>query len=150
MRVAREFFERSILFVVKNDQARGLGGFGLAPRDETLNLLARQVSIPLSEPSFFHDTVRSRRSFSGLPPEDRWAGHLMGRIGRFQSGEIALLPLLAHRETIALLFGDNPETGRPVAGLDALEVFVHQAGVSLENVFLQRKLQSLQGSDPSG
>jgi hypothetical protein len=74
----------------------------------------------------------------------------MGRIGRFQSGEIALLPLLAHRQTIALLFGDNPETGRPVAGLDALEVFVHQAGLSLENVFLQRKLQSLQGGDPSG
>jgi CheY-like chemotaxis protein len=150
MRVAREFFERAILFVVKNDQARGLGGFGLAPRDETLNLLARQVSIPLSEPSLFQEAVHTCRSFKGPPPEDRWAGHLMGRIGRFQSGEIALLPLLAHRQTIALLFGDNPETGRPVAGLDALEVFVHQAGLSLENVFLQRKLQSLQGGDPSG
>jgi hypothetical protein len=74
----------------------------------------------------------------------------MGRIGRFQSSEIALLPLQAHRETIALLFGDNPETGRGVAGLDALEVFVHQAGIALENVFLQRKLQSLQAGDEPG
>jgi hypothetical protein len=150
MKVAREFFERSILFVVKNDQARGLGGFGLAPREEALNLLARQIAIPLTEPSFFHDAAVSRRAFTGALPEDRWAGHLVSRIGRFQSGEVALLPLLAHHETIALLFGDNPETGRPFAGLDALEVFVHQAGVALENIFLQRKLQSLQDGDEPG
>jgi hypothetical protein len=150
MKVAREFFERAILFVVKNDQAKGLGGFGLAPRDETLNLLARQVVIPLLEPSFFREVVASKKPFTGPLPDDRWAGHLIGRIGRFQSGEVSLLPLQAHREPIALLFGDNPETGRPVEGLDALEVFVHQAGVALENVFLQRKLQTLQGGDEAG
>jgi hypothetical protein len=68
----------------------------------------------------------------------------MGRIGRFQGGEIALLPLVAHRETIAVLYGDNPEWGREIPRLPALEVFVHQAGIALENAFLQRKLQSLQ------
>jgi len=147
MKVAREFFERSILFVVKNDEARGLGGFGLAPREETLNLLARQVTIPLGEASVFHDVARERRGFSGPPPADRWLGHLMGRIGRFQSKGLVLLPLVAHRETIALLFGDNPETGRDPAGLEALDVFVQQAGTALENVFLQRKLQTIEDKD---
>ena len=47
MKVAREYFERALLFVVKNDEVRGLGGFGLAPRDESLNLIARQITIPL-------------------------------------------------------------------------------------------------------
>jgi CheY-like chemotaxis protein len=150
MKVAREFFERSILFVVKNEQARGLGGFGLAPREETLNLLARQVAIPLTDPSIFREVVVGRRVYSGPPPDDRWTGHLMGRIGRFQSRDVALLPLLAHRETIALLFGDNPESGRAVSGLDALEVFVHQAGIALENVFLQRRLQALQEGEEKG
>lgn len=147
MKVAREFFERSMLFIVKNDQIRGLGGFGLAPREETLNLVARQISIPLGEPSIFREITEERRSFAGPLPQDRWSGHLMGKIGRFQSNEIALLPLQAHRETIALLFGDNPETGRSVAGIDALEVFVHQAGIALENVFLQRKVQSMEGGE---
>jgi CheY-like chemotaxis protein len=150
MKVSREFFERSILFVVKNEQARGLGGFGLAPREETLNLLARQIAIPLGEPSVFADAASGRKAFTGPAPADRWCGHVMGRIGRFQSSEIALLPLRAHRETIALLFGDNPETGRGIAGIEALEVFVHQAGIALENVFLQRKLQSLQAGDEAG
>ncbi len=143
MKVAREFFERAILFVVKNEEARGLGGFGLAPRDETINLVARSVAIPIGDESVFRDVVRSRHPYSGPLPRDRWAGHLLGRIGRFQSKGIAILPLVSNRESIALLFGDNPETGRDPARLDALEVFLRQAGVALENVFLQRKLQSL-------
>jgi len=148
MKVAREFFERSILFVVKNGEARGLGGFGVAPREETLNLLARQVTVPLGEASLFEGVVRERRTWSGPPPPaDRWLGHVMGRIGRFQSKGIALLPLVAHRETIALVFGDNPETGRDPGSLEPLEVFVQQAGIALENVFLQKKLQAAEDKD---
>jgi hypothetical protein len=150
MKVAREFFERAILFVIKNDEARGLGGFGLAPRDETLNLVARQVTIPLDQPSLFRDVTQGRKAFAGPLPQDRWAGHLMGRIGRFQSRDVALLPLVAHRETIALLFGDNPESSRPPERLAALEVFVEQAGIALENVFLQRKLQTIEERDRAG
>jgi CheY-like chemotaxis protein len=147
MKVAREFFERAVLFLVKNDEARGLGGFGLAPREETLNLLARQVTIPIGEASVFHDVARGRRAYQGPPPPDRWMGHFLGRIGRFQSRGIVVLPLVAHRETIALLFGDNPETGRDLAGLEALEVFVQQAGIALENVFLQKKLETIEEKD---
>ena len=147
MKVAREFFERALLFVVKNDEVRGLGGFGVAPRDEALNLLARQLTIPLGEPSLFRDVVRERSSFSGPPPTDRWLGHMLGRIGRFQSRGIALLPLVAHRETIAIVFGDNPETGREPGRIEPLEVFVQQAGIALENVFLQKKLQAAEDKD---
>jgi CheY-like chemotaxis protein len=147
MKVAREFFERALLFVVRNEEARGLGGFGLAPREESLNLLARQITIPLREASVFRDMAHGRRAFSGTAPSDHWLGHLMGRIGRFQSRGVAVLPLVTHRETIALLFGDNPETGREPAGLEALEVFVQQAGIALENVFLHRKLQTIEEKD---
>ncbi|HEX9202386.1 MAG TPA: response regulator, partial [Vicinamibacteria bacterium] len=143
VKVAREFFERGILFLVKNEEARGLGGFGLAPRGESLNLLVRQVVLPLAEPSDLQGVVQRGKSYVGALAPGRWSNHLMGRIGRFQGGEIALLPLVAHRETIAVLYGDNPETGRAISRLPALEVFVHQAGIALENAFLQRKLKSL-------
>jgi len=150
MKVAREFFERGILFVVRNEEARGLGGFGLAPREEILSLLAREITIPLRDPSVFRDVAQERKPFHGAPPPDRWASHLMGRIGRFHSRAVAILPLVAHRETIALLFGDNPETGREPAGLESIEVFVQQAGIALENVFLQRKLHSMEEKDGAG
>jgi CheY-like chemotaxis protein len=144
MKVAREFFERAILFLVKNEEARGLGGFGAAPKEESLSLLVRQVVIPLNEPSPFLDAVESGKPRVGPLAPGKWSNYLIGRIGRFHSGTVALLPLVAHRETIALLFGDNPETGSEFPRLDALEVFIHQAGIALENAFLQRKLQALE------
>jgi CheY-like chemotaxis protein len=147
MKVAQEFFERAVLFVVKSDELRGLGGFGLAPRDQSLHLLARDVVIPLAEVSVFSRASAGRKPFSGPLPDDKWTRYLLGKIGRFKSGEAALLPLLTHRETIALLFGDNPDSGRPLGRLDGLAVFINQAGIALENVFLQRKVHALQGQE---
>lgn len=144
MQVAREFFERAVLFLVKNEEVRGLGGFGIAPREQTVNLLAREVVIPLSEASVFLDVVSRRRPFQGPLPEGKWSQYLLGRLGRYKSGSAALLPLVAHRDAIALLYGDNPESGREPGRLEALELFIHQAGLTLENAFLQRKIQERQ------
>jgi CheY-like chemotaxis protein len=147
MRVAREFFERGVLFLVKDEEARGLAGFGAAPRGDNLNLMAREIVIPLTEPSVFQDVAFSRRYAAGALPDGRWGQYLMGKIGRFRSASMVLLPLLTNRETIALLFGDNPETGREVGRLEPLVVFINQAGIAMENAFLQRKIQALQGRD---
>ena len=65
MKVAREFFERGILFLVKDEEVRGLGGFGPAPRGENLNLLAREIVIPLSEPSVFREVAVSPQALRG-------------------------------------------------------------------------------------
>jgi CheY-like chemotaxis protein len=145
MRVAREFFERGILCLVKNEELRGLGAYGPAPKEQRIGLLARDIVISLKEPSVFREVVDRRQPFVGPLPEGKWSRYLVGKIGRFQSSEVALMPLLTHREVIAILIGDNPETGRPLGRLDGLEVFINQAGVALENAFLQRKVQALQG-----
>lgn len=144
MRVAREVFERGVLLLVKNEQLVGLGGFGPAGSGDNINLVVREVVIPLGEPSLFHDVVRSGRPWSGPLPEGRWSGYLMARLGRFRSDGVTLLPLVAHRDTIALLFGDNPETGRAPERIEALELFMHQAGIAMENALLQRKLRLMQ------
>lgn len=147
VRVAREFFERGVLFVVKNEEIRGLTGFGPAPDNESLHLLARGFVVPLSEPSPFEQVVGSQKTVSGPLPEGRWTNELYERIGRFKATEGALLPLLTHRETIALLYGDNAVSGRALKRLDGLEVFLNQAGIALENAFLQRKVHVLQGQE---
>ena len=83
-----------------------------------------------------------------MPPSDRWPATCSAASAASSSRAVALLPLVAHRETIALVFGDNPETGRDPEGLEPLEVFVEQAGIALENVFLQKKLQAQRTRDP--
>ena len=144
MRVARDCFERGVLFVVKHETMRGLGGYGAAPRDEKLGLLVREVAIPLGEPSLFSRVAVGRKPHVGPWPDDKWARHLLGKIGRFQSSGFALMPLLTNRETVAILFGDNADSGRPLGRLAALDTFVNQAGIALENAFLQRKVTAMQ------
>jgi DNA-binding response OmpR family regulator len=144
MKAARDVFERAVLFVVKGDELRGVGGFGRAPRDNSVTLVAREVAIPLGDASVFADVVVNRRLFVGDLPADRWAQHFMGKLGRFKTTAAALIPLLTNREAVAVLFGDNPETGRAPARLEPLTVFINQAGIAIENAFLQRKVSALQ------
>lgn len=139
MRVAREFFERGVLLLAKNEELRGLGGFGLAPKEQKLGLIIRDVVIPLKEPSVFRDVVDSQQTFVGELPDSKWTKVLLTRIGRFKSETVVLVPLLTNRETIAVLYGDNPESGRVPGRLETLELFINQAGIALENAFLQRK-----------
>ncbi len=148
IKVAREFFERSLLFVVKDEELRGLTGFGPAEGDE-ISLVARDLVIPLGAPSVFEEVVSSGRAWSGTLPE-RERGLLEPALGRIRSGAMALLPLLTHRETIALLLGDNPDTGAEFRRLEMLEVFLNQAGLVLENAFLQRKLKTRMRDGPAG
>ena len=72
---------------------------------------------------------------------------LLDSIGRLRGGDAALLPLVTHRETIAILYGDNPESGRPPGRLDSLRVFINQAGIALENAILHRKVHDLKGQE---
>lgn len=148
IKVAREFFERSLLFVVKDEELRGLTGFGPAEGDE-ISLVARDLVIPLGTPSVFEEVVSSGRAWSGTLPEPE-RGLLEPALGRIRSGAMALLPLLTHRETIALLLGDNPDTGAEFRRLKMLEVFLNQAGLALENAFLQRKLKTRMRDGPAG
>jgi hypothetical protein len=141
MGMAREFFERAVLFIVKDEELRGLGGFGPTDGDDIV-LLVREVAIGLGEPGLFPGVVASGRPFQGVPQEDRGLRQLLERVGRLSTKEVAILPLVTNRETIAVLYGDNPTSGRALPRLDALLVFLDQAGVALENAFLQRKLDA--------
>jgi len=147
MGVAKEFFERSVLFLVKNDELRGVNGFGPTPQGEGLNLLARDLVIPLNERSIFSDVASARRGFTGPLPVSALTTDLLDSIGRLKGGDAALLPLVTHRETIAILYGDNPVSGRPPGRLDGLRVFINQAGIALENAILHRKVHALTGEE---
>ena len=139
MNMARDFFERAVLFIVKDDELRGLGGFGPAAKDDII-LVIRETQMPLGEPSTFQEVVASGKPHFGPLAPGRLETALLDTLGRYASREAAILPLVTNRETIAVLYGDNPTTGAEMRRLDTLEVFLSQAGMALENAFLQRKL----------
>jgi CheY-like chemotaxis protein len=149
MEMARDFFERAALFIVKDDELRGLFGFGPAARDDII-LVIREARIPLSEPSVFQEVVASGRARVGPLPEGRFEALLVEALGAFASREAALMPLVTNRETIALLYGDNPMTGAAMRPLPALEAFLSRAGIALESAFLRRHHEARHGAGGPG
>jgi CheY-like chemotaxis protein len=138
LRAARAFFPRVVLFVVKDDQLRGLSGFGPADSQDSLDLLARQIAVPLEPPSAFSEAVSTGRPWTGPLPADGPVRGLVDRIGLFGAASAAILPVRASREAVAVLYGDAPDAGT-IPPIGPLAAFVEEAGRALGDALLARR-----------
>jgi CheY-like chemotaxis protein len=148
LRLAGEYFERGVLFSVRDGEACGIGAFGGEPSDVRgtgLDARIRGVVLPLARGSILLRAAQERTSFVGPIPRTRPNEALLERLGRPAPAEAALLPLLSGRQVFGILYGDNLRSGRPIGDLKGLEIFLSQAGIALENALLQRRLESLAG-----
>jgi CheY-like chemotaxis protein len=138
LRAARAFFPRVLLFLAKDDRLRGLSGFGPVDSVDSLDLLAREISVPLDSPSVFSEAVATGRSWTGAIPADGPLRGLLDHIGPMGAANAAVVPLRTNHETIAVLYGDAPEGGE-LPALGPLLDFVEQAGRALDDAFLLRR-----------
>jgi CheY-like chemotaxis protein len=138
LRAARVFFPRVVLFLVRDEQLRGLAGFGPLDGGLSLDLLARELSVPLEPPSPFSEAVAVGRAWSGpLPVEGPLRG-LVDRLGSLGTIAAAVVPVRAHHETIAVVYGDAPDGGA-LPAIAPLVEFTEQAGRALDAAFLARR-----------
>jgi CheY-like chemotaxis protein len=142
LRSARAFFPRVLLFVVKDERLRGLSGFGLVDSGDSLDLLAREISVPLEPPSAFSEAVATGRPWTGPLPAEGPVRGLLDRIGPMEATSAAVLPVRADRETIAVLYGDSPQGGE-LPPIGPLVAFVEEAGRALDEAFLARRTPAL-------
>jgi len=141
LQVAAKYFERGILFLIQEDRALGMGGFGLAATDSASAEIAKKLVLSLKEARPLAQVVETRKALRIGQEVDGLQGNLFAHIGRGRCLEGALLPMLHSRDVLTVLYGDNPASGKPVGKLRGLEIFITQAGMALENVFLQKKLK---------
>ena len=138
LRAARAFFPRVLLFVVKDERLRGLSGFGPVDSADSLDLLARGITVALEPASPFSQAVASGKAWTGPLPEDGPMRGLLDRIGPLGAASAAVLPVRAHREAIAVLYGDAPDGGT-LPPIGPLVEFAEQAGRILGEAFLARR-----------
>jgi CheY-like chemotaxis protein len=138
LRAARAFFPRVLLFVVKDERLRGLSGFGPVDSADSLDLLARGITVALEPASPFSQAVASGKAWTGPLPEDGPMRGLLDRIGPLGAATAAILPVRAHRDAIAVLYGDAPGGGT-LPPIGPLAEFVEQAGRVLDEGFLARR-----------
>ena len=138
LRAARAFFPRVLLFVVKDERLRGLSGFGPVDSGDSLDLLARGISVALEPASPFSQAVASGKAWTGPLPEDGPMRGLLDRIGSLGAATAAILPVRAQREMIAVLYGDAPEGGT-LPPIGPLVEFVERASRVLDEALLARR-----------
>lgn len=146
LRLATEYFERGMLFAVRDNQAEGAGAFGGESEGGPANGLdgrVRGVALPLLAGSLLETAVRTRAPYVGPIDSTGPNAPLIDKLGAPPPHEGALLPVSAGRQVFAVLYGDNAASARPVGDLRGLEIFVAQAGIALQNAALQRRLSDL-------
>jgi DNA-binding NarL/FixJ family response regulator len=141
LRFAAELLNRAVLFIVKGDRAVGLGGFGVEVPGEERKGGVRGISIPLGEPSLLREVVDSRAASRGPIPESAWNARLLEGLGGQKPREAVALPLLVSGKVRVILYGDNLPGELPLPRTQSLEIFLAQAGLTLERVLLEKKVQ---------
>ena len=141
LRFAAELLNRAVLFVVKGGKAVGLGGFGVEVAGGPDRRGIRGFTIPLDEPSLLESVVRLRTSVQGPLAPCAWNKVLLDQLGGKTPVDAVALPLVSGGRVRVILYGDNLPEPRPAVGTRALELFLAQAGLTLEKVLLEKKIQ---------
>ncbi len=141
LRFAAELLNRAVLFVVKGGKAVGLGGFGVEVAAGPDRRGIRGIVIPLDEPSLLEAVVRQRAVVQGPLDAGVWNRALIDQLGGRTPVDAVALPLISGGRVRVVLYGDNLPEARPVAGARALGLFLAQAGLTLEKVLLEKKIQ---------
>ena len=144
LRYASEVVNRAILFMVKKDEVRGLGQFGIDLKGISADQVVRNIKIPLNQPSLFLTVIENRRSYLGPLESNGSNNYLVNELGGIMPDMVLAIPLVVDGKVALIVYGDNLPDQKPIKGIDTLEIFMNQAGMALEKALLEKKLAELQ------
>ena len=144
LRSASEVVNRAVLFMVKKDEVRGLGQFGIELRGKSPDQVVRNIRIPLNKPSLFLTAIETRRSYLGRLESNECNTYLATELGGEMPETVLAIPLIVDGKVALIVYGDNLPEGKPLRGTDVLEIFMNQAGMALEKALLEKRLAELQ------
>jgi len=144
LRYASEVVNRAVLFMVKKDEVRGLGQFGLELKGVSPDQVVRNIKVPLNKPSVFLDVIESRRSYLGALQDNECNAYLANSLGAAMPDTVMAIPLIVDGKVALVVYGDNQPEHRQIKGMETLEIFMSQAGMALEKALLEKRLAELQ------
>lgn len=133
-----ENYERALLLVIKESVAGGIGGFGDAQDGTPLGIIAKNVVIPLDEPSVFRSVADRNTTYRGKPdPNQPVHRRLFEQIGRPKSGEAVVVPLLSRGRTLAMIYCDNGDVDVPLVYDELLDLLSNQTSILYERMLAE-------------
>jgi hypothetical protein len=144
LRYASEVVNRAVLFMVKKDEVRGLGQFGIDLQGRSADQVVRNIKVPLNKPSLFLTVVENRRSYLGPLESNECNDYLVNELGGAMPGSVLAIPLVVDGKIALIVYGDNLPEQKPIKGMDTLEIFMNQAGMALEKALLEKRIAEMQ------
>jgi hypothetical protein len=129
MQFAGDFFGRTLILRVRQDQIIGLGQSGFASNGKEPDFI-QKISIPLYEDSMFGQALRDGR-YLGKWPDTKWEQYLASHWGGEVPGEVFVAPLMGGKKVEAFLYGDDFPGRQGVGNTEDLEVFMKVASLVL-------------------
>jgi len=138
LRAANLVLDRGLLLLVKSETVKGWRAFPVYREAEI-----DQLEFKLDQPSLFRDIVTAKTFYQGPAPYDPTYRDLFKFLGGEHPKEILLLPILINDRVVAVLYGDNQASGRPLQSLGYLRKLAQKAAMALEILILKKKIIEL-------
>jgi len=135
-----ESFARTLTLVVDKEDLIGERSIGVVTAKRQGVAPPMKFRIPIDKDSIFQQVISSGRSFCGESTDHSLVDCLYPVIGAPQERVIVLLPLLSNDRVITITYADFGRHSATPIPLEALEFFVEQASLAIENVLSRKQL----------
>jgi hypothetical protein len=143
LRFASVFVSRAVLFLVRKDDLKGLGQFGVElPGGKNADSAVRSLSLTVEEHSIFQRVARSQQSYVGAPTGSTTENSLFVALGGGVPEQIYLGPVVSMGKVAVLLYGDDCPGGKGLEPTHTLDIFLSHVGLALDRAFLEMKLKA--------
>ncbi len=143
LRFASAFVSRAVLFLVRKEDLKGLGQFGVElPGGRNPDNAVRSLSLSVEEHSIFQRVARTQQSYVGAPTGSTTENSLFMALGGGVPRQIYLGPVVSMGKVAVLLYGDDCPDGKELEPTHTLDIFLSHVGLALDRAFLEMKLKT--------
>ncbi len=141
MRFASELLNRGVLFLVKKNNVKGLGQFGLESFFKNPNMVIKKMEIKIDDDLILGRVMQYKRPIKAEPQHTEANKRFIDQLGGVWPIECYVIPLLTVNRVAAIFYGDNVPFKKPIGDMTAFEIFMNQASVVMEKSYLERMLK---------
>lgn len=139
MHFAADVVGRGVLLSMEKDGITGHDQFGVSDGAESGDQVVRHIKIPLGEPSIFTSIASRRTMYRGKMDPGKWNDYFLERLGGTKPHDVVLIPIIITGKVVAIFYGDDAGTDKPLGDVKPLEAFVGQTFSAIETSLLEKK-----------
>ncbi len=142
MHFAADVVGRGILFFARNDGITGHDQFGVDVVTEFGDEGVHNIKIPLTEPSIFSEISNRRKMYRGKIGPGKWNDYFLDRLGGNKPHEAVVIPIIVAGNVVAIFYGDDAGTGKPLGEVERLEALIGQTFLAIEMSLLEKRSEA--------